>query len=208
LTEAPADGDLAEAQGGLAAAEADLRRAQAGAGVASEVAAADLQRAQAGLAAAEANLQRVHDGASQAEIDAAAAQVTQAVAGRDRAKKEVDDLTYLYQNGGLSGDALSGARTQLKVAQAQVDGAEAQLRRVKEGASPGEVAAVTAQVDEARAGVAAAQAAAGRGLISEAEIAAAQGALERARSGVNVARGTRDGRIAIAQQQARRRWRR
>ncbi len=202
LTEAQADGDLAEAQGGLAAAEADLRRAQAGAGVASEVAAADLQRAQAGLAAAEANLQRVHDGASQAEIDAAAAQVTQAVAGRDRAKKEVDDLTYLYQNGGLSGDALSGARTQLKVAQAQVDGAEAQLRRVKEGASPGEVAAVTAQVDEARAGVAAAQAAAGRGLISEAEIAAAQGALERARSGVNVARGTRDGRIAIAQQQA------
>lgn len=202
LTTSQADGDLAQAQGGLAAAEADLKRAKAGAEVVSDAAAADIKRAQAGLAAAQANLKRVTDGASQAELDAAQAQVDQAVAGRDRAKKEVDDLTFLYQNGGISGDALNGAKTQLKVAQAQVDAAEAQVRRVQQGASPGERAAAQAQVDEARAGVTAAEAAAGRKRVSEAEVAAAQAAVDRARSGLTVARDTRDGRIAIAQQQA------
>ena len=202
LTTSQADGDLAEAQAGLAAAEADLRRAKAGANVTADATAADIQRAEAGLAGANANLKRVQDGASQAEIDAAAAQVTQAVAGRDRAKKEVEDLEFLYHNGGVAGADLNGARTQLKVTQAQVDAAAAQLRRVKEGASPGEVAAAKAQVDEARAGLEAARAAGGQRQVSDAEIAGAQAAVERARSGVTVARETRDGRIAIAQQQA------
>lgn len=197
-----AERDVAEAEAGLRAATADLERATAGAAVAGATATAEVDRARAGVSAAEAALARVRAGARPEEIAAAEANVRQARAARDHAAKEVEDLEYLYRNGGVAGADLRGARTQLDVAEAQLAAAEAQLQGARAGAGASELAAAEAQLESARAGLRAAEAAARRSEVSAAEVAAATAQRDRAKAGLEAARAVRDERVALAEQRA------
>ena len=203
LARQEADADVADAGAALTAAEADVQRAKAGAGVKADAAQADFERAQAGLAAAQADLARVNAGARPEQIAAAQANLRQAQAGRDRARKEVEDLEFLHRNGGVSGSDLAGARTQLSVLEAQVDGAAAQLKQAQAGATAEERAAAEAQVAAAQAGLKAARAGLSRAKVSAAEVAAAEAQRDRARQGRDAAVAARGDRIKVRDEQVR-----
>lgn len=110
------------------------------------------QEALAGLAAAQAQLARAEAGATPAEIEAAQAQMRAAQLALAVAEAELDDLPEDEQ-------AESEEAVRVEQARASLEGARATLRRLVEGASQEERAALTAQVEQAQARLAQADAA-------------------------------------------------
>jgi HlyD family secretion protein len=157
------------AQAGVAVAQAQLRKAQAGYSAQQTKSDADLATARSGLKQAQVKLQQAllardaARSANQADLITAQAGVRKAQLGLENAQQTLHGVEELAKVGGVSRDDLEGARTQVRVAQSDLTTAQAQVRQLEAGPKPGpggvsyRIALAQQDVDAAQAGVAQAQ---------------------------------------------------
>jgi HlyD family secretion protein len=114
----------------------------------------------AAVATANARLQDLVAGSRPAEVAQAEANVRTAEADVTKTAKDLERLTPLAGSGTISQQQLDAARAAARTASGRLDAAREQLRLVREGARPDEIAAARASVAEARQALAGAQASA------------------------------------------------
>lgn len=115
---------------------------------------------QAAVAEAEARLRNLIAGSRPAEVGQAEANVRTAEAEATKAAKDLERFTPLAASGTASQQQLDAARAAAHTTSSQADAARNQLRLVREGARPEEIAAARAALNSARQALAGAQASA------------------------------------------------
>lgn len=121
---------------------------------------ADVNARRARVAAAEAQLRDLQAGARPAEIASAEAELRAAESELVRTTADRDRMTALLRTGGVSTQEVDAARNAATIAEARRDRARDALRLIQEGSRPQRVAAARAEVENARAALAAAEQAA------------------------------------------------
>jgi HlyD family secretion protein len=116
----------------------------------------DVDARRARVAAAEAQLRDLQAGARPAEIAATEAELRAAESEVSRTAQDLTRLTALAQTGGVSPQQVDAARNTATVAAARRDAARDALGLIREGTRPQRVAAARAEVQTARAALAAA----------------------------------------------------
>lgn len=114
----------------------------------------------ASVSSADARLRDLLAGPRPAEVGQAEANVRTAEADAAKTAKDLERLTPLAASGTVSQQQLDAARAAARAASGRLDAARDQLRLVREGARPEEIAAARAAVNEARQALAGAQASA------------------------------------------------
>lgn len=180
-----------QAQRGLDQAKLQLEKAEAGVRLQQRAAQADVQRAQSGVDAARSALTKARKGARPEERKQAQLGVAQAERGVATAKKNLDDVEFLYNKGGLPRIQLDQAREGYQKAQDGLMQAKIQLDLVNAGATAEDITAAEAQVRSAEAALSAAKAAANRDELDRADVAAAQTQVRQAEDGLRAAQATR-----------------
>jgi HlyD family secretion protein len=118
---------------------------------------ADVSASRSRVEAAEAQLRDLEAGARPAELENAEAAVRAAESEATRTAQDLERLSTLLRTGGVSEQEVDAARTAATVTAAQRDQARDQLRLLREGARPQQVAGARAEVATARAALAAAR---------------------------------------------------
>jgi RND family efflux transporter MFP subunit len=193
---------IQEARRGVEQARLQVEKAEAGIRLQQKAAQADVQRAQAGVDAAKSALAQARRGARPEQRRQAQIQVQQAERGVTLAKKNLDDIEFLYNKGGVPRVQLDQARESYQKAVDGLEQARAQLSLVEAGALPEEIAAAEAQVRSAEAALAAAQVAAARDEVDKADLAAARTRLAQAEDGLSAATRSR-AELEVAQSDVR-----
>lgn len=121
---------------------------------------ADVSARRARVALAEAQLRDLQAGARPAEIAAAEAELRGAESDLARTIADRDRITALLRTGGVSTQEADAIRSAATVAEARRDRARDALRLIREGSRPQRIAAARAEVENARASLAAAEQAA------------------------------------------------
>lgn len=121
---------------------------------------ADVSARRARVASAEAQLRDLQAGARPAEITAAEAELRAAESDLARTIADRDRITALLRTGGVSTQEADAIRSSATVAEARRDRARDALRLIQEGSRPQRIAAARAEVENARASLAAAEQAA------------------------------------------------
>lgn len=121
---------------------------------------ADVSARRARVASAEAQLRDLQAGARPAEIASAEAELRAAESELVRTSADRDRMTALLRTGGVSTQEGDAARNAATVAEARRDRARDALRLIQEGSRPQRIAAARAEVENARAALAAAEQAA------------------------------------------------
>ncbi|HET7585542.1 MAG TPA: HlyD family efflux transporter periplasmic adaptor subunit [Gemmatimonadaceae bacterium] len=116
----------------------------------------EIEQRRARVAAAEAALRDLEAGARPAEVRQAAATFQAAEAEALRTRRDLERLEPLAASGTVSRQQLDAARAAATAAQGRLDAARAALRLVQEGARVQRIAAARAEVQSARALLAAA----------------------------------------------------
>ena len=117
---------------------------------------ADVDARRARLAAAEAQLRDLLAGARPAEIARAEAELRAAESEAARTAQDLARVTALAQSGTVSGQQLDAAKSAAALAAARRDAARDALRLLREGTRPERISAARAEVENARAALAAA----------------------------------------------------
>lgn len=117
---------------------------------------ADIDARRARVGSAEAQLRDLLAGARPAEIAAAEAELRGAESEVSRTSQDLTRLTALLKTGGVSPQEVDAARSAANVAAARRDAARDALRLLREGTRPQRIAVARAEVDNARAALAAA----------------------------------------------------
>jgi len=180
-----------DARRGVAQAKVQLEKAEAGIRLQGKTSATAVQQAQAGVDAARSGLERARRGARPEQRRQAQIQVRQAERGAALAKKNLDDLEFLYSKGGVPRVQVDEAREGHQKALDGVAQAQAQLELLEAGATPEDIATAEAQVRSAEAGLAAAKAAGSREELNDADVSAARGVVAQAEAGLRAAIGAR-----------------
>jgi HlyD family secretion protein len=173
-------GQLTQAQGQLAAAQATLNKLLAG------TRAEDLAQAEARVAQAEAQRTKVRNGGRPEEVAQAETQVESARAQLDLAQIRTKRFQQLANDGAISQDRLDEVLTNERNAQATFNQAQEQLEQVKR-ARPEDIALANQQLEEAKQALRALQ----NGPRSEeidqarAQVLSAQGAVQSIQSQLN-----------------------
>jgi len=118
---------------------------------------ADVDARRARVASAEAQLKELVAGALPTEVEQAQAELRVAEAEATRTTQDLERVTALVQSGSVSRQQLDQARSAATTADARRDAAREALRRLREGTRPERIAAARAEVENARAALAAAQ---------------------------------------------------
>jgi HlyD family secretion protein len=192
LKRAEVERRIADARGGVEQAKLQLQKAEAGIRLAARAAQADVQRSQAGVDAAKSALAQARRGARPEQRRPAELQVRQAERGVAAAKKNLDDVEFLYGKGGLPRVQLDQAREEHQKALDGLAQAQAQLDLLDAGALPEEIAAAEAQVRSAESALSAAQAAASRDEVNNADLGAARAQVRQAENGLQAALASRN----------------
>ncbi len=124
----------------------------------------------ASVSEATARLKDLLAGPRPAEVGQAEANVRTAEADATKAAKDLERLTPLAASGTISQQQLDAVRAAARTSSSRVDAARDQLRLVREGARPDEIAAARAAVATAQQALAGAQASA-RDLVLTAPVA-------------------------------------
>ena len=106
---------------------------------------------QAAVAAADARLRDLLAGSRPAQVDQAEANLRTAEADAARAEQDLARLTPLAASGTVSQQQLDAARSAARATAGRRDAAREQVRLVREGARPNEIAAARASAASARA---------------------------------------------------------
>ena len=117
---------------------------------------ADVDARRARVASAEAQLRDLEAGARPAEINRAEAELRAAESEAARAAQDLERITALAQSGTVSVQQLDAARTAVAQSAARRDAARDAVRLLREGARRERVAGARAEVENARAALAAA----------------------------------------------------
>lgn len=117
---------------------------------------ADVEARRARVAAAEAQLRDLQAGARPAEINRAEADLRAVESEAARATQDLQRVNALAQSGTVSGQQLDAAKNAAASATARRDAARDALRLLREGSRPERIAAARAEVENARAALAAA----------------------------------------------------
>ena len=120
--------------------------------------AADIEQARARLATTQAALREAEAGPRTAEIERAEAELRGAEAEADRAAKDLVRIQALTENGALAEQQLDAARTLATTTANRRDALRETLRLLRQGTRPERIAAARAEVANAQAALAAAQA--------------------------------------------------
>ena len=120
--------------------------------------AADIEQRRARLATAQAALREAEAGPRTAEIERAEAELRGAEAEADRAAKDLVRIQALTEGGALAQQQLDEARTRASTTANRRDALRETLRLLRQGTRPERIAAARAEVETARAALAAAQA--------------------------------------------------
>jgi HlyD family secretion protein len=180
-----------QAQRGVEQAKLQLEKAEAGGRLQRKATQADVQRAQSGVDAARSALAKARKGARPEERKQALLGVAQAERGVSTARKNLDDVEFLYNKGGVPRIQLDQAREGHQKALDGLTQAKTQLELLDAGATAEDLAAAEAQVRSAEAGLAAAKAAAGRDEVDRADVDAAQSQVRQAEDGLRSAQASR-----------------
>ena len=119
---------------------------------------ADIEQARARVATAEAALREAEAGPRRAEIERAQAELRAADAEADRAAKDLERIRALTESGALAEQQLDAARTTAATTANRRDALRETLSLLNQGTRPERIAAGRAEVETARAALAAAQA--------------------------------------------------
>lgn len=220
-----AGAQVAGAQAGIDAAEAQVRRAVSGKRARAVEMDSQVSQAEGGLRTALAKQRqaelalKLNDSSTSSDVAKAEAGVRQAEAGVRQAeagyKQAADTLkrmTFLYDHGGIARADLEGAQAQADIARAQRDSAAAALAQARAAAGPARTAAPLRQqvseadLEAARAGVRQAREAVQNAYraraealrIADADIAAARAQVEQARAGKRQAASQSGGSVLTA----------
>ena len=120
--------------------------------------AADIDQARARVATTQAALRDAEAGPRRAEIERAEADLRAAEAEADRAAKDLLRIQALTESGALAEQQLDAARTTASTTANRRDALRETLRLLREGTRPERIAGARAEVESARAALAAAQA--------------------------------------------------
>jgi HlyD family secretion protein len=205
-----AGAQVAGAQAGLDAAEAQYRKAVEGKSARSVEMDSQISQAEGGLRTALAKQRqaelalKLNDSSTSSDLEKAEAGLRQAEAGLRQAEtgyRQATDtlkrLQFLYDHGGIARADLEGAQAQADIAKAQRDSAVAALAQARASAGPAQTTAPLRQevskadLEAARAGVRQAREAVRNAhrakadalRIGDADIAAARAQVEQARAG-------------------------
>ncbi len=157
--------------------------------------------AEAAVAAAEANLARVRAGARPAEVAAARAALAQVEAERDGARKALEDARRALGNPQDLDLQIAEARTQVRLAEQEVERAKAELGAAENLYGPDDfraraaraaLAAAQAKLEGARRYLAVLTETRQRPLMLQAQVHAAEARLRAAEAGVEAARAALD----------------
>lgn len=118
---------------------------------------ADVSARRARVASAEALLRDLQAGARPAEIAAAEAELRAAESELTRTIGDRERIVALLRTGGVSTQEADAVRNAATVAEARRDRARDALRLIQEGSRPQRIAAARAEVENARAALAAAE---------------------------------------------------
>jgi HlyD family secretion protein len=118
---------------------------------------ADVSARRARVASSEAQLRDLESGARPAEIESAEAELRAAESETTRTAADLERLTTLLKSGGVSTQEVDASRTAATVAASRRDRAREAVSLLRQGARPQLVAAARAEVENARAALAAAQ---------------------------------------------------
>jgi HlyD family secretion protein len=119
---------------------------------------ADIEQARARVATAEAALREAKAGPRRSEIERAQAELRAAEAEADRAAKDLERIRALTESGALAEQQLDAARTLAATTANRRDALRETLSLLNQGTRPERIAAARADVETARAALAAAQA--------------------------------------------------
>ena len=119
---------------------------------------ADIEQARARVATAEAALREAEAGPRRAEIERAEADLRAAEAEADRAAKDLERIRALTESGALAEQQLDAARTLAATTANRRDALRETLSLLNQGTRPERIAGARAEVETARAALAAAQA--------------------------------------------------
>lgn len=119
---------------------------------------ADIEQARARVATAEAALREAEAGPRRSEIERAQAELRAAEAEADRAAKDLERIRALTESGALAEQQLDAARTTAATTANRRDALRETLSLLNQGTRPERIAAARADVETARAALAAAQA--------------------------------------------------
>jgi HlyD family secretion protein len=117
----------------------------------------DVEARRARLSAAEAQLRDLEAGARPAELQRAEAELRAAEAEATRTAKDLLRMAPLAQNGTISAQQFDAVRSAASAAAARRDAAREALRLLREGTRPERIRAARAEVENARAALAAAE---------------------------------------------------
>lgn len=120
--------------------------------------AADIAQARARVATTQAALRDAEAGPRSAEIERAEADLRAAEAEADRAAKDLVRIQALTESGALAEQQLDAARTTASTTANRRDALRETLRLLRQGTRPERIAGARAEVETARAALAAAQA--------------------------------------------------
>jgi membrane fusion protein YbhG len=127
----------------------------------------DVDARRARLAAAQAQLRDLQAGARPAEIARAESELRAVESEAARTAQDLSRIEALARSGTVSGQQLDAARSAVALAAARRDAARDALRLLREGSRPERISAARAEVESARAALAAAvQAASDRVLVA------------------------------------------
>ncbi len=183
--------EIAQAEAQLASAQANLDRLQAG-NRPQEIAQAEAQ-----LASAQANLDRLQAGNRPQEIAGAQAQVASAKANLQQAELTYNQNQQLYKDGAISLRELDSSRSAYESAKAQVEKEKQALNLQQSGARKEEIEQAKAQVEQAKQALNLVRAGA-----RPEEIAQAKAQVEQAKQALNLQEaGARKEEIAQAKAQ-------
>ena len=182
---------ISDAKIGVEQAQHQLDKALAGIKLQGTATSADVDRAQAGVDAAKSQLAQAKRGARPEQRKQAEIAVGQAERGVALAKKNLGDLQFLFDHGGVPRVQLDEAQEGYDKARDGLAQAQAQRDLLNAGAGKEEIAAAEAQVRSAEAGLKAAKAAANRGEVDSADIAAARTQVQQAQDGLQSAKASR-----------------
>ncbi|MBD2446323.1 efflux RND transporter periplasmic adaptor subunit [Nostoc sp. FACHB-152] len=135
-------GNLTQAQGQLAQAEANLQKAQAG------NRSQDIAQAQAQLEEAQANLRKVEVGNRPQDIGQAQARLRSAQATLQQAEDDLRRNQQLYSSGAIALQAVNQSRSARDTAQAQVNEAQQALSLQQAGSRPEDIQQARATVKQ------------------------------------------------------------
>jgi HlyD family secretion protein len=120
--------------------------------------AADIEQRRARVATAQAALREAEAGPRSAEIERAEADLRAAEAEADRAARDLVRIQALTESGALAQQQLDAARTLTTTTANRRDALRETVRLLREGTRPERIAGARAEVETARAALAAAQA--------------------------------------------------